>query len=316
MKFYDVYYDNKKYKVYNNANFSIIVDRFCNANCKFCVENMNNEMSNITEVNSTDYLKNIHKALNFMRPLDVSISLTGGEPTCSNKLIQLLDIINMYNFRKKVITTNGTHLNSANFKILDKLIDSKFNHLNISKAHYNEKKNQEIMQFKDGKYFTNEQLKQTVDHIKERNSDLRIRMSCIIAKGGIEDINDVINYTEYYKKLGIDNIVFRELMLPSETITNQMIEDFYKNNYVDIDSILGKAQDHSDFKLINETHGYYYDVLVFDYNGMVLCFEKANLANVYAKDKDEIYEFVLLENGDLCGSWDSNDNKFFNIFDE
>ena len=40
--FTELTFVNKKYKVYDNANFSIVVDRSCNADCKFCVEDLRN----------------------------------------------------------------------------------------------------------------------------------------------------------------------------------------------------------------------------------------------------------------------------------
>lgn len=36
-------FNDKEYNVYDNANFSIIVDRYCNAACTFCVEDLRNQ---------------------------------------------------------------------------------------------------------------------------------------------------------------------------------------------------------------------------------------------------------------------------------
>lgn len=36
-------FNGKTYNVYDNANFSIIVDRYCNAACTFCVEDLRNQ---------------------------------------------------------------------------------------------------------------------------------------------------------------------------------------------------------------------------------------------------------------------------------
>ena len=48
--------------------------------------------------------------MDFLKPLNPSISITGGEPTIDNKLCEILKIIDEHNYRKRVITTNGNLL--------------------------------------------------------------------------------------------------------------------------------------------------------------------------------------------------------------
>ena len=238
-----------------------------------------------------------------MRELNTSISITGGEPTANSRFIELTNLIDEYKFRKTVVTTNGSYLIRDNFKVLDSILN--FNHLNISKAHFDESKNRAVMRYKTDDYFSNEDLISVVNHIKEKQSKLRVRLSCVLIKSTIKSKEDIQEYANFYSDY-VDNIVFRELM-KSDEIENQDKKDFYNTNSVDITPILEEIEKDNEFELINETHGYYYDVKVYKYHEMILCFEQADLRNMKNRKEDEIYEFVLHESGRLRGSWNDNE---------
>lgn len=138
-------FNNKEYNVYDNANFSIIVDRYCNATCTFCVEDLRNQSKLKKSLRYDQFIPNVEKALSKMRALNTSISLTGGEPTASAAFVDLVKLIDKYDFRKKVVTTNGSYLTARDFRILDALIDANWDHLNISKTHYDESVNNKLM---------------------------------------------------------------------------------------------------------------------------------------------------------------------------
>lgn len=84
--FNELIFKNKKYKIYDNANFSIVVDRSCNADCKFCVEDLRNHSN---EKRTCNY----DIALSKMRELNTSISITGGEPTANSRFVELANLV-------------------------------------------------------------------------------------------------------------------------------------------------------------------------------------------------------------------------------
>lgn len=306
-KFIKIKINKKEYEVYNNANFSIVTNEECNANCEFCVEALRAKHTCQNDYNNEEWKEKVIEALDFMRSMNTSISITGGEPTLNNNLPWLINEIDKRNFRKKVITTNGSKLND----VLDNLIAAKFNHLNISRVHYDEDINQKIMKFNKGEYIDNEKLEQHIR--KANNNNVRVRLSCLINKLGIQDTNDVLDYIMYYKCNGVDNFVFRELMnydfenaRQSGESVNPAKERFYKNNFIDITSVIEELKS-MDFEIINEVNGYYYNVIVFNIYGCAVCFEKANLENMKDKKENEIYEFVLHPSGNLTSSWNEND---------
>ena len=54
--------------------------------------------------------KEKEEVLKIIRPLNPSVSITGGEPTLSPILTDVLKLVDKYNFRKRTITTNGSRL--------------------------------------------------------------------------------------------------------------------------------------------------------------------------------------------------------------
>lgn len=96
--FNDFDFDGKRRRVYSNVNLSIFTDDYCNANCKFCVAQLRFEnkgkMYKKSKIASDDeYLSRLDDILNRLRPLNPSISITGGEPTKSRRLVPILRLI-------------------------------------------------------------------------------------------------------------------------------------------------------------------------------------------------------------------------------
>ena len=96
------------------------------------------------------------------------------------------------------------------------------------------------------------------------------------------------------------------------SVINRVKRNFYLNYFVNLDSIIRDINKNNDFKLINIVKGYYYNVWVYDYNGVICCFEKANLENMSNSD-NEIWEFVFHPQGVLCGSWNDKEKIILDI---
>lgn len=312
----DFEFNGKKRKVYNNCNLSIFVDDYCNADCKFCVaqlryENINKAYLKPKIEDDLEYYKRLDEVLTYIEPLNVSVSITGGEPTVSPRLIKILELIDKHNLRKRTITTNGSYLlNEVNGKkVLDHLIEKKFNHLNISKTHYDEEINKKIMRYKKG-YCSNKDLEKIIPYALSKG--LRPRLSCLLLKDGIHDINGMSKYIEFYEKMGIDNVIFRELMdYDEKTMCNIEKMDYNVRNKVRLNDVWKVVDKDSRFIPYKNLLGYYYYVEIYKYNNVVVCSESADL-RVQAEEKnnnqDIVYEMVFHPNGNLCGSWVDNED--------
>ena len=298
-------------KIYGNVNLSIFVDDYCNADCKFCVAQLRFEnRAMVFQKNrikdDDEFFSRIEEVLKYLKPINPSISLTGGEPTKSSRLPGLLRLINKYGYRKRIITTNGSGLldKMEGKTVLQHIIENKFAHINISKAHFIEEKNKKIMRYDNG-YCSNEEL-ETIATISLANG-LRPRMSCVLLKEGISTKSEMIEYMEFYQKLGIDNIIFRELMdFDKEQMINREKILYNLENKVKLNDIWKDIDKDKRFTPIRNLIGYYYYVEVYRFQKVDMVSESANIVKLYdekEKHKNIVYEMILHPNGNLNGSW-------------
>lgn len=312
----DFNYEGLAKKVYSNTNLSIFVDDYCNANCKFCVaqlrfENRGQAFKKAKIQNDEEYFTRLEAVLKYLQPISPSISLTGGEPTQSHRLPRILALINKYNYRKRTFTTNGSGLldEMDGKKVIQHLVDNNFQHLNISKAHYDDDRNRELMRYDKG-YCSNEDL-ETIVAFAQANH-LRPRMSCLLLQEGIATLAQMITYMQFYQKLGLDNVIFRELMDYSEQrMINREKVDFCVANKVYLNDIWAQVDQDPRFTPIRNLLGYYYYVEVYKFESTDMCSEGANLVKLYdekEKHPDIVYEMVFHPNGNLNGSWVDNED--------
>lgn len=309
--FNDFNFDGTRKKVYSNVNLSIFTDDYCNANCKFCVAQLRFEnkgkMYNKGRISSDDeYFRRLEYVLDYLRPLNPSVSITGGEPTKSRRLIPILELVEKYGYRKRTLTTNGSGLLDVidGKTILQHITDNHFQHLNISKAHFDEDINRKIMQYERG-YCSNEDIARIAAFAKAHN--LRPRMSCLLLKEGIHDKEGMIEYLNAFRSLGIDNVIFRESMdYDEDNMLNMEKMAYLKANKVRLNDIWRTMDGDSRFTPIRQLLGYYYYVEVYKFQDVDMVSESANLVKLYEqkeKARDTVFEMIFHPNGNLNGSW-------------
>ena len=315
-KFLDFDFQGLKRKVYSNVNLSIYTDDYCNANCSFCVaqlrfENRGQLYKKGRIQSDQEYFNRLSQVLEYLRPLNPSISITGGEPTKSRRLIPILELIEKFGYRKRTLTTNGSGLfDEVNGKtVLQHIADNHFQHLNISKTHYSEEINKEIMKYEVG-YTSNEDIRKIALFCKTHN--LRPRLSCLLLKEGIHDLQGIISYLNFYKDLGIDNVIFRETMdYSEEDMINQEKMRYLKENKVRLNDIWKEIDNDSRFTPIRQLLGYYYYVEVYKYQNIDMVSESANLVKLYeekSKSPETVFEMVFHPNGNLNRGWVDNED--------
>lgn len=315
-KFNEFSFDGKVKQVYSNVNLSIFTDDYCNANCKFCVAQLRYENKGLMYkkgriASDEEYFKRLEHVLEYLRPLNPSVSITGGEPTKSHRLIPILELIEKYGYRKRTLTTNGSGLFDivGDKTILQHITDNHFQHLNISKAHFDETINKSIMQYENG-YCSNEDIAKIATFAKANN--LRPRMSCLLLQDGIKTMEDIVNYLNFYQSLGIDNVIFRETMDYDESkMLNLPKMEYLKANKVRLNDIWRQIDNDSRFTPIRQLLGYYYYVEVYKYQNIDMVSESANLVKLYQEKeaaKDTVFEMVFHPNGNLNGGWEDKED--------
>lgn len=305
-------FDTGEKQVYKNTNFSIFIDDYCNADCKFCVAQLRYQHKNalyqkehITDVDK--YLARLEEVLKIVRPLNPSVSITGGEPTLSPILTDVLKMVDSMGFRKRTITTNGSALlkTQDNDTILNNLIKYNWNHLNISRASYDDTLNRAIMKYNIEKEYC------TMDMMKEilsitNNSNLHHRISCLLLKESVNSVEEIKKYVDFYSQLGANNFIFRELMDYDKTAINTEKMTYCDANKIKLYDIWHQFKDYPEFIPYLNILGYYYYVEIYKYLGMTVASESADL-NIQNREKannpNVVYEMVFHNNGNLCGSW-------------
>ncbi|MHA1299697.1 MAG: radical SAM protein [Candidatus Helarchaeota archaeon] len=318
--------NGKPYNVYSNVNLSIYSGQICNGNCSFCIEQLRPlsrgrklESQKTLIEKDNEYFKCLKQVLNAVKPINPSVSITGGEPSKDPRLIKILEYINNFNMRKRTITTNGSGLldkvGNSDYKVIDFLIRAKMEHLNLSRAHYNEFVNHKIMDLSE--FFSNDTLKKII--VRAKKGNIRPRLSCVLLRGYIDSFQEILKYLDWAASIGVDNVVFRQLMkFDQKTHLKNKITEFCNTYFVPLQPLLqcvfqNNKLHNSYFQFIKQVMGYYYYVEVFHYkkpgqNGIDVIFEEADLTYIEIQKQKNlenpiIYELIFHPNGKLCSSW-------------
>ncbi len=283
--------NNKKYKYFSDAQLSIYVTKKCNAACHFCMNNFENRCLSSKELNDKEYYDSLDYYLDFFKNIKPWITITGGEPTISNRLIPTLKKIKDKKFKIRTFSTNGSHL-------LDK-VDSKpliqymlennvLNNINISRMVIDDDENSKIMNI-NIKDSNNNNLRKIATFANV--NDIEIRLSCNLLKEGVNDLNTILEFKDFYNNLGIKTVMFRELIpLP-----------YKKDSYVNINTIFKEIEDNKEFKLLKTMEGMYYTVKVYQFNDyLVKCYKEKEIV-----DNSIIREFVIYPDGKLDNGYDN-----------
>lgn len=308
------------YEVYGNANFSVVATNACNAKCRFCVQELKYEKAAGDYCTSSSgapkddgYFASLDRALTAVKPLDPSVAITGGEATMEPRLPRTLEILASHGVRKRVLTTNGSYLmkkvGGSPKTVLEHLVDYKLEHLNVSRAHWDRARNAELMLLpevpKDDEEF--------VQAMKiARANGIRPRLSVVLLKEGVGTLEEMKQYLDWAASIGVDNVVFRQLMLYDENeVQRDAVARYSEAQRALLEPILERIDRDADFQFVKQVLGYYYYVEVYRYKGIDVVCEIADLAKIDEErrkieargGKKKVYEFVFHPNGSLNSSW-------------
>lgn len=299
-----------KNSLYRNFNFTIFLDDYCNADCKFCIEQIktqnNGRINKVGKIENKEvYLKRLDYILGKIRPFNPSISVTGGEPLLSPCFRDALKILGKYRFRKVVITTNGTDID----KYINDIIKAGISHVNFSRPSYDINICQQIMRFREKKPLTNN-LKESI--IKLEAGGVRTRFNCIISREGISTLPEVRKYLSFVHSMGCKNVVFRELMSFNEqNYKNEEKMAYAVTNRIQINDIWAEMEKDKEFIPFSNIRGHYYYIEIYKFRDMTVVSERANLKfleKYRCENLHYIYEMVFHPNGNLCAGWSETED--------
>jgi GTP 3',8-cyclase len=298
--------------VYNNANLSIYSGQSCNARCPFCVEELRPSSRGITlarqkivEPSDVRYFASFQRILDVLRPLDPSVSVTGGEPSKDPRSPEILYRLAKSGVRKKTVTTNGSGLLDLreNRRVIDWITEMRTSHLNISIARPDPANNARIMRF--GESLAPDSLAKVVRISRERGT--RVRLSCVLLRDGINNYEGILKYLDFARSLEVDNVIFRQLMKTDHsTHAENYVVKYGDRSRVQLEPLLDEISQDSAFAFQRQVLGYYYYVEIWKYEDMDVVFEEADLSQLELTKRSMpgvIQELVFHPNGCLSSTW-------------
>lgn len=298
--------------VYANANLSIYSGQTCNARCPFCVEELRPASRGVelavqktVERDEGRYFGQLERVLEALRPLSPSVSVTGGEPSLDPRLPAILRLMAEHDARKRTLTTNGSGLFDVREgrRVLDWITACGVRHLNISRAHPDCARNTVLMQLPVR--ISPEQLRETAS--QARAAGTRVRLSCVLLRDGIDSLDGIRRYLDFAASLGVDNVIFRQLMKtdPEKYAVNFVVR-YSDSRRVLLEPLLDALDQDGSFTFTRQIVGYYYYVEVWRWGSVDVVFEEADLAQLEAAKRaapDVIHELVFHPNGTLASTW-------------
>lgn len=299
-------------RVYANANLSIYSGQPCEGSCPFCVEKvrpasrgLDLASKRVIEPDDDRYFAALDEVLRVTRPLDPSVSVTGGEPSKDPRLPRILRTLSGHGARKRTLTTNGSGLLDASEGrlVVDWIGATGVRHLNISRALPEDGANAALMGLRC--QLATSELRYVVR--RARDAGTRVRLSCVLIKEGISDLSGMLTYLEFARAMGVDNVVFRQLMLTDpQTHHDGPVVRVSERMRVELEPLLDEVSADPSFTFQRQVLGYYYYVEVWRHAGVDVVFEEADLAQLERVKRGApgvIHELVFHPDAQLASTW-------------
>ncbi len=216
----EIIYGNE-IKLMHPCNLNIFVTNMCQNDCFFCINGRHHKLSD--EIINDKYLESLEQCLSDLQGKDVEITITGGEPTLiPSRFVKTMELCKKYGFPCRTVSTTGFYLmNEYKGKSLcQHMLENGFIHnINISRMHFDETKNKEILK---GNNLTNEEVSKLAMFFVTNNAEMRI--SCNIIEGYIDSMDKILQFVSYFDSLGVDTIMFRELVMENPLLLPSILK--------------------------------------------------------------------------------------------
>lgn len=286
----------------------------CSAHCTFCSETLIHKNSRLLSASlrpSSTYFLGLKQALQELKSLPMSLSLSGLEATDHfSWFSQTLDCFQEYetNYRpleEKILYSNGAGFaKEEKIPLFAKTKLFHFTRIELSRHHFEQKKNNIIMRFSQRQPI---RVQNVFEHVvSELQQNTPIRLVCILQKSGICTLEGILDYLTWAKKLGISDVVFRELSRIGDEYQENRTFQTIQQERVSLESILEKIWENTkEFVPVFVTAGYYFWNICFLWNNLNVTFETSDYQEMkWCHSSNVIYKLIYHANGNLCGDWD------------
>lgn len=238
----------KQYKMYTPCNLNIFITNECQNHCDFCI---NKDYAG-TDISDEEYHDALDRLLQNLKDLPIEITITGGEPTLNKeRFVLTLAMCNNYNFKCRTVSTTGIQLMADTYgrPLCESMIVYHFIHnISISRMSIDDMKNDTILK---GKNLSNDDIERLALFYRLRGAEMRL--SCNLINGYMDSFDKMLNFVDFYRKLGISTIMFREL---AGCKNQPLLKDVVHFN--------------RKFQYLETLKGMYYNVDVYQYKDMLV----------------------------------------------
>lgn len=300
-----------KYYVCKRVNMQLRTTLACQANCPFCIEKTS---AKTCCVNTETYINSLRDALTILHEAGITptVTITGGEPLLNKpKFIGILDVLKDFYIPKFNLNTNGFLLDD---EVLNKMVEVKMPHLNISRHHHKDSVNQDLLDLKTETPYDIQHIKSIIGG--SYGDVTRIRLQCVLIKGYVDDIKTIKEYLDWTIDQGLDNVAFRGLSKLKGDAFNQSPETvkYCEDKAVDIFTVLKDVANDPDFELVAQNISDHYTYEDWLYKGKVdvhFAYSDMDILEEYEIKEladNELFarEFVLYEDNSFCGGWNKD----------
>ena len=253
--------------------YVIPIEKSCNAKCPYCITHFKNDIDFGDILDPINLLRlGIFSNEKGKSSLDKIEITGGGEPFLHPEIDSIIAASKV--LAPTQIYTNGSMLSKC--KVLHKL-----SYLCISRAHYEDAKNKEIMG-----------IEPDVDF---RDLDVPIKFSLVLCKSGINTASEITRYLDWALLHGASKVVIRQLFDCEPTITTSPYSDLINKEYIGTATLiedLGITNSHR----INDMGNVIFHFADMDRNIMEVEMERRACAC-------ELFNPVLRANGKVYVGW-------------
>ena len=276
--------------------YSIVAGtRACNAKCPYCISRMTPSQGigmRLPEINWRNF--DLGAKLANKRGADTVLITSKGEATLyPEQLTDFMRHLQKHEFPMIELQTNGIKLMEDSYgKHLKNWYDLGLTTMAISMVHYDSKRNKEIYEPHTGNLLD---LVKLVDKLHDYN--LSVRFSCIMVKGYVDSVEEVVNMADFAKQQGIEQLTVRSVEVPSKSEDPQVWE--YARNHKIPQETIDKTRDFLDrngTRLMELVHG----AIVYDYHGQNICL--SNCLTIQPDNK-AIRQIIFFPDGHVRYTW-------------
>jgi molybdenum cofactor biosynthesis enzyme MoaA len=291
----------------------IIIGYACNANCPHCIQDIRYQSPIACEDELFDRLRAVLDYY-FYEIGGRKVIITGGEPSIFPlKLIGILKTLRDYPTPDFVATyTSGSGLlkrvPGESKTLLTRLAEEGLTDINLSVHHHDHGRNKEFFRLT---------AMPCADEIaaEVRKVNLNLRLNCNLIREYVGDVEQLVAYLDWARKLGPKDVYFRDLHRihnrPSSVQFAKKVEKilYTDRQRVDFDRLVTEMIRSPAFTYVGKWgdkhagQGEQYD---FDYEGMPVRVGYIDIGN---EDREQPTYFVFAPDGKLYADWNGPDSQ-------